>query len=95
MPAYLIANVRVHDPERYRDYAALAGASVAAHGGRYLARGGETDELEGDWGPERVVVLEFPSLQAARAWYASPAYAEAKAIRQAAATGDFVFVDGV
>lgn len=95
MAVYMIATIEVHDPERYKEYAALAGDSVAEHGGRYLVRGGATEVLEGDWSPRRVVVLEFPDRESLQAWYDSDVYREAKAIRQSASTGDFVVVEGV
>jgi uncharacterized protein (DUF1330 family) len=95
MPAYLVADVDVHDPERYAEYVRLASGTVDEHGGRYLVRGGETEALEGDWSPRRLIVIEFPSRAAARAWYDSPRYREARAVRQSCSRGDFVVVDGV
>ena len=92
-PAYLIANITVHDPEGYAEYRSLAGATVAAHGGRYVVRGGTTDSLEGD-PPSRVVVLEFPSMEAARGWYSSAEYQHAARIRQGASTSQIFFVEG-
>lgn len=94
MAVYLIATIEVHDPERYAEYAAKAGTSVNDHGGRYLVRGGATEVLEGDWSPQRVVVLEFPDRESLQAWYDSDVYREAKAIRQSASTGDFLLVEG-
>jgi uncharacterized protein (DUF1330 family) len=67
---------------------------VKAHGGRYLARGGATDVLEGDWDIDRLVVLEFPSMEQARAWYDSPEYQEVAPIRQAASRARAVIVEG-
>ena len=58
MPAYVVVNVRVKDPARYADYIKMAPASILAHGGRYIARGGKTEVLEGDWSPSRLVILE-------------------------------------
>lgn len=94
MAAYWIAHVTVTDPERYRAYQALAPAAFARFGGRFLARGGEADVLEG---PEqaRHVVIEFPDLAAARACYASDEYAAARAARAGAAEVALVIVDGV
>jgi uncharacterized protein (DUF1330 family) len=94
MAAYWIAHVTVTDPERYRAYQALAPAAFARFGGRFLARGGEADVLEG---PEqaRHVVIEFPDLAAARACYASDEYAAARAARVGAAEVALVIVDGV
>jgi uncharacterized protein (DUF1330 family) len=94
MPAYVIADIDVTDPGAYRDYTALVPASLEPFGGRFLVRGPEVERLEGDWEPHRVVVIEFPSLEEARAWYSSPRYEEAKAIRQRASRGSLLLVDG-
>lgn len=94
MPAYVIVEIEVHDAVRYEDYKQTAAAAVAAHGGRYLARGGRTELLEGDRQPARTVILEFPSFEQARAWWSATDYAPAKALRQATATSRMVLVDG-
>jgi uncharacterized protein (DUF1330 family) len=95
MKAYVIANIRVHDPQRMKEYSLLATPVVTSFGGRYLARGGALETLEGD--PEffRTVILEFPDVASAHNWWNSPAYREAKAIREAAATTEMVIVEGV
>ena len=94
--AYVIVDMDITDPDAYAaDYIPLSGPSVEAAGGRYLARGGETAVLEGDAQPHRTVIIEFESLAAAKAWYASPAYIEARAARAAAAVGTFIVVEGV
>ena len=95
MPAYVIVETDVADPEQYERYKAAASAAVAASGGRYLVRGGELAVLEGDWRPSRLVVLEFEDLAAARSWYASGRYQEAKGLRQGAARLRMVAVQGV
>ena len=95
MPAYVIANVDVRDPEGYEEYRAAVPATIAEHGGRYLARGGTTDVIEGDWEPKRLVIVEFPSVEAARAWVRSESYAPVKAIRHRTAETQLVIVDGV
>lgn len=95
MPAYVIATVEVKDPVRYEDYKTLVPPSIAAFGGRFVARGGKTDVLEGDWNPKRLVILEFPNAERARQWYDSPEYAAAKALRQATSTGSLVLIGGV
>ena len=95
MPAYVLVDVDVTDPDRYDRYRPLAAASVEQHGGRYLVRGGASEVLEGDRRPNRLVVLEFPDADAARAWYHSEAYGEAKATRAGACIGSFILVDGV
>ncbi len=95
MPAYIIVDSDVTDPERYEQYKAATPAAVAAGGGRFLARGGEVVVLEGEWQPSRVVVLEFEDLAAAKRWYESQAYQEAKKLREGAASFRMVAVQGV
>ena len=94
MPAYVIAETDVHDPEQFERYKTAAPDTIAAYGGRYVARGGELDVLEGDWSPPRLVILEFDDLEAAKRWYASPEYQEIKRLREGAATMRLVAVDG-
>ncbi|MCX7893001.1 MAG: DUF1330 domain-containing protein [Burkholderiales bacterium] len=95
MPAYIIADVDVTDPVRYEEYKKLAPPAIAKYGGRYLVRGGAHETLEGTWTPRRLVILEFPDLDRARAFYHSPEYAVARAARSGAATGNFVIVQGL
>jgi uncharacterized protein (DUF1330 family) len=95
MPAYVIADVDVTDPTRYAEYRQRVPATVAAHGGRFLVRGGAHEVVEGDWQPHRLVVLEFPTLEQARRWYESEEYREPKAMRLAAARTNVVLVEGV
>jgi uncharacterized protein (DUF1330 family) len=95
MPAYVIVEVEVHDPARYEAYKTMVPPSLAKYGGRFIVRGGEVTPLEGGWAPKRLVVIEFPSVGQAKAWWASPEYAEAKALRQATSTGRMIVVDGV
>ena len=95
MPAYLIAQVQVRDLEIYKQYAALSPGIIARHGGRILARGGEIDVLEGETQRRRVVIIEFPSMEAARGFYDSPEYQLAKAIRAPISDAQFLVVPGV
>lgn len=95
MAAYVLVEINVQDPATYERYRAIAPPSIALYGGRYLVRGGATMVLEGSWTPQRVVVLEFPTADAARAWWASPEYAPAKALRQSCAATDMIVVEGV
>lgn len=95
MPAYLIVDVDVKDPAAYEAYRQKVPAIIAAHQGRYLARGGKVELLEGNWTPKRCVVLEFPSLEHARAFYMDPAYQPLKDIRERAATSTIVAVEGI
>ncbi len=94
MTAYLIVQMKVHDPERFAKYMVPAKASVEAAGGRYLARGGQVTVLEGDGAPERTVIVEFPSRRAAEEWYDGEAYSAARAIRESAASVSMYVVDG-
>jgi uncharacterized protein (DUF1330 family) len=94
MPAYVIADIDVRDAETYREYVALVPGTVEPFGGRFAVRGGEHQTLEGDWRPHRLVMIEFPSPDHARRWYASDPYAAAMAIRQRASTGSLVLVEG-
>ena len=95
MPAYLIAQVTVRDAATYERYKDLVPPSITLYGGRYLARGGLTETLEGSWRPKRIVVLEFPSVERARQWWSSPEYAEAKALRQASADTEMLLLEGL
>jgi len=95
MAAYLIARVEVTNPDAYEAYKKLAAAAIEKYDGRYLARGGNMETLEGDEESRRVVNVVFPTLEQAKNFYASPEYQEAKAAREGAATGQFVIVDGI
>jgi uncharacterized protein (DUF1330 family) len=95
MAGYVIVNITIRDPVRYEEYRRLATPTVSAYGGRYLVRGGAVDAREGAWTPSRLVVLEFPSMERARAWWDSREYAPAKAIRQSCADTQLVITEGV
>jgi uncharacterized protein (DUF1330 family) len=84
MPAYVIVDVKITDPEQYKQYMALSPAAIEAAGGRFLVRGGPHEVLEGDWQPSRLVMAEFPDLASARAFYDSARYREARAKRAGA-----------
>ena len=94
--AYVIVEMKVSDPDQYKQYMAAAPATVAAHGGEYIIRGGRHESLEGDWQPARVAVLKFPSYGQAKAWYDSEQYRNARA-KRAGATEYFnmIIVEGV
>jgi uncharacterized protein (DUF1330 family) len=94
MKGYLIADVDVKDAAAYEEYRKLVPATIAKYGGTYLVRGGAHEVLEGDWKPARVVVLEFPSVDAARRWYFSEEYRPAKEIRFRAAISRALIVAG-
>jgi uncharacterized protein (DUF1330 family) len=95
MAAYVIASIRVTDPEGYEEYKKLSGLALEAFGGRFLVRGGDTSILEGDWAHGRVVVIEFPDSDRARAWWDSEEYDRARQIRHRTATADLILVEGV
>ncbi len=95
MAGYLIARVTVTDPEKYQDYTAVSPGLIAKYGGRFLVRGGESVTLEGPEATERIVVVEFESLERAKAMYQSDAYQAAIKLRAGAATAQFVAVAGV
>jgi uncharacterized protein (DUF1330 family) len=95
MPAYVIVQITVKDPATYERYKELAPPSIQQYGGRYIARGGATHLLEGSWNPTRLVILEFPTPERARAWWASPEYAEAKALRQKCAATEMLLLEGL
>ncbi len=95
MAAFVIVEVTVNDPEAYEEYKKLTPTTIAAYNGRFVVRGAPTESLEGNWQPQRIVVLEFPSVARAKKWWASEEYAAAKEIRQRTATTKMLVVAGV
>jgi uncharacterized protein (DUF1330 family) len=95
MPAYVVVNIEVEDPVPYETYKQNAAATVLKHGGRYIARGGEVQVLEGDWSPKRLVILEFPNAERAREWWNSSDYAGPKSLRQSCAKSQLVLLDAL
>ena len=95
MAAYIYGNIEIHDPVLYETYRLQVPAVIAAHGGRYLVRGGAAALLEGDVQVARQVILEFPDMPSLKAFYDSPEYVVLRAIRQKAASGSLVAVEGV
>lgn len=95
MSALILVDIEVLDPVVYEDYKRLASASIAAHGGRYLVRGGRSEVLDGSWTPKRLVVLQFDSVDAAKRWRSSAEYAEAKRVREKCAKSNMVVVEGL
>ncbi len=94
MSAYIIVRANVQDKEKYQAYASRSPAAVEAFGGKYIARGGETVTLEGPEEARRLVIIEFPTLEKAKAFYASEEYQFAKQFREGAGDAEFVIVDG-
>ena len=95
MAAYLLANIEVRDQAPFDEYRRRVPATIAAHGGRYLCRGGAVEILEGEFDAKRVVLLEFPDAAAIRTWYASPEYQELLDLRERAATTMLMLVEGL
>jgi uncharacterized protein (DUF1330 family) len=95
MSAYIVVQVDVKDPIRYEDYKRLVLPTLGAFGGRFLVRGGKTQTLEGNWAPQRFVIVEFPDAERAKAWWASDAYAPAKALRQATSVTQMILAEGL
>ena len=94
MAAYVIGEVDVMDPAAYEDYRKQVGAVITKYGGRFIARGGKVETLEGGWSPKRLVLLEFPSMEQALKWYRSPEYAPLIKLRQKASRGKLVALEG-
>jgi uncharacterized protein (DUF1330 family) len=95
MPAYIIVETDIPDAEQYERYKEASPGAVTAGGGRFLVRGGELAVLEGDWHPRRLVMLEFEDLDAAKRFYASREYQEAKRLREGAANLNMVAMAGI
>ena len=95
MSAYVVAEIEVDNPEGYEEYKKLAPPPIAAYGGKYIARGGRAEKLEGDWQPNRIVILEFESVEKAKQWIDSEEYQEAKALRHKYASSNAIVVEGV
>ena len=95
MAAYVIVDIEVTDPAGYERYKELAPPSIAQYGGRYIARGGRSEVLEGEWTPKRLVILEFENRQRAKEWLNCSEYAEARKLRHKYAKTNMVVVDGL
>ena len=95
MPAYVIAEIDVHNPQDYEEYRKMVPSTITAFGGRYLARGGKTEILEGNWSPKRIAILEFESMERAKEWLHSELYGPAKKIRHASAKTNMILIEGI
>jgi len=95
MPAFVVVDVDVKDPERYEEYKRLTPGSLVPFGGRFVVRGGKAETLEGTWAPRRLVILEFPTVERAREWWSSDLYRPAKALRQSSSHTEMILVEGV
>jgi uncharacterized protein (DUF1330 family) len=94
MTAYVINDMEVTDPVVFEHYRRLSPPTVTLYGGRFLARGGAMQTLEGGWAPKRLVILEFPSVERARAWLDSPEYFSARSLRQASSRSNIIVIEG-
>jgi uncharacterized protein (DUF1330 family) len=94
MAAYIIVDINVKNPDGYDEYRRQVPATLAKYGGRFVVRGGASETLEGDWAPKRVVVVEFPTMEALKRWYTSPEYKPLIALRQQHSSGDVIAVEG-
>ena len=94
MPAYVIAEIEIANPDGYKEYTTMVPATIQQYGGRFLVRGGKSKVLEGDWPERRRVIIEFPSLDAAQKWWDSPEYEKPKALRKANSKGRLLLVEG-
>ena len=95
MSAYVIGDITVNDQERYEDYKKLAPLAIAAFGGKYLARGGKAEKLEGNWEPDRIVILEFESIEKAKEWLDSHEYRKARLLRHNPASSNMIVVEAL
>ncbi len=95
MTAYVIVDIDVHDPVGYDEYKKLAPATVALFGGKYIARGGQTETLEGDWSPSRLVILQFESVEQAKEWLNSDEYSQARKMRHTTAKSNMIVIEGI
>ncbi|QSE86667.1 DUF1330 domain-containing protein [Rhodococcus koreensis] len=95
MPAYVISEIEITDTNAFKEYTTLSPPSVEKYGGRFLARGGSLEVLEGDWSPKRLAILEFPDVRSAKAWVDSAEYSPARQVRQRSAIARIVAVEGV
>jgi uncharacterized protein (DUF1330 family) len=95
MAAYILAEIEITNPEGYKQYTQSVPATVAKYGGKFIVRGGTAEVLEGEWPQRRRVILEFPSVEAAKRWWNSPEYEKPKALRRANSDGRLLLLEGV
>lgn len=94
MAAYILAEIVITNPEGYKQYTQSVPATVSKYGGKFIVRGGAAEVLEGEWPQRRRVILEFPSMEAARRWWNSPEYEKPKALRRANSDGRLILLEG-
>ncbi len=95
MAGYVIVQVSINDPDKFAVYRDMVPPTLDKYGGRYLARGGDYENLEGDWDPQRLVIIEFDSVEMAKKWWESDDYAPAKQLRQESANSKLIIVEGL
>ena len=95
MAGYIVVDIEITDPNEYQTYAKQTAATIEHYGGKFLVRGGEPETLEGDWKTKRLVIIEFPSIEQAKAWYNSPEYSAIIGIRHHSAISKMLLVQGV
>lgn len=95
MTAYVISDVEILEASLVEQYRSIARSTIAKYGGRYIARGGRVESIEGEWAPQHLVIVEFPTLERAHEWYRSPEYAEALSLRATALDRRLIFVEGL
>jgi uncharacterized protein (DUF1330 family) len=95
MAAYIIVDVEILDRAKYDEYVKVVPQTIASYGGKFLVRGGAAETLEGAWRPNRVVVLQFDTVERAKQWWASEEYGAPKRLRQSASRADMIVVEGV
>lgn len=95
MAGYIIADIEVTDPEEYKRYAQQTQATIDKYGGKFIVRGGQPETIEGDWQAKRIIIIEFPSVEQANAWYNSPEYSAIAGIRQHSAISRIILVQSV
>lgn len=94
MAGYIVADIAITDPDGYQKYAQQTAGTLEPYGGKFLVRGGQPETLEGDWETKRIVIIEFPSVEQAKAWYDSPEYEAIKSIRQRSAVSNILIAHG-
>ena len=95
MNAYVISDITVNNPQKYEDFKKLAPPTIENYGGKYLARGGRAEKLEGTWEPNRIVILEFESVATAKKWIDSQEYREPRALRHQNASTNMIVVESL
>jgi uncharacterized protein (DUF1330 family) len=94
MPAFILVEIDIHDKAAYEEYKKLAPDTIKMYDGKFVIRGGKSEPLEGNWKPERIVMLQFPTVERAKEWWSSAAYEPAKKIRQSASSTKMLVIEG-